>query len=143
MAQFLCGALLLGTCVLLVVLIYEPEMKKSADAAAAIHGLKLAIGIVFPMALIVFVGAWGLARNKLWGWWVALLTDMGLFAAFLYSMIDDGINNIDWDMLSFTAVALVLAMWLLVPAVRRFYWADGEKSSAQELESTAAVGMKA
>jgi uncharacterized membrane protein (DUF2068 family) len=122
-AQFLCGALFLGTCIVLLILIWRPEMQ-GENAASEIHGLKLALGILVPLAVVVFVGAWALLKNRLWGWWTALLTDAALLAIFVYSIFDDGLDNIDWDMLSFTAVAFVLVVWLLIPPVRRSYWVE-------------------
>ena len=123
-AQFLCGALLLGTCFFLADQIYRPEIKKETDRAVVIHGLKLAIGILAPVAVMVFVGAWGLLKGKLWGWWLVLLINFGLFGILVYSMVDDGLSSVEWDVFTFAAAALLLAIWLLVPAVRRFCWND-------------------
>ena len=121
-AHFLCGGLFFGICILLLVLKRHPEVKYGKDAADVVHGLNIAFGLLAPVAGAVLAGAWGLAKRKLWGWWLALLTDVGLFGILLYSMIDDGLNNIDWDVFGCTAVAFVLTAWLWMPAVRRFYW---------------------
>ena len=122
-AHFLCGALFLGTCIFLLILIRYPEVKQGENAAETIWGLKVAAVMVVPLAVVLFVSAWGLWKNKLWGWWLALLTDAGLVGIFVYSMIDDGLDNIDWDMAGFTVAAFVLAVMVLAPPVRRFYWA--------------------
>ena len=123
-AHVLCGVLLLGTCIVLLILIRQPDVKQRQDAAEAIWGLKVAAGIIAPLAAVVFVTAWGLWKKKLWGWWLALLTDAGLLGIFVYSMIDDGLDNIDWSLVAFTAAALVLVMLVLAPPVRRFYWVE-------------------
>ena len=122
-AHFLCGALFVGICVLLLILTRQPDLKQGQNAAVAIWGLKVAAGILAPLALVVFASAWGLWKKKLWGWWLALLTDAGLLGIFVYSMIDDGLDNIDWDMAALTVAALVLVVLVLAPPVRRFYWA--------------------
>ena len=119
-AHLLVGALFLGACILLLILIHQT--KPEENGATTIQGLKEGIGILAPLALVVFVGAWGLWKGRLWGWWVASLADVGLLGIFVYSMIDDGLSNIDWDMATLTAAAFVLVVLVLVPPVRRFYW---------------------
>ncbi|HEV2398640.1 MAG TPA: hypothetical protein VGS27_16980 [Candidatus Sulfotelmatobacter sp.] len=140
-AQFLCGALFVAMCIVLLVLMHQMEVQRGADRASTIEGLKVALCILAPITIVTLAGGWGLARNKLWGWWLAFLTDAGLFGIFVYSTIDDGVNNIDWDMFSFTAIPLALVAWLLVPVVRRFYWAspgDGDSSDAVGVNASAA-----
>ncbi|HXW92802.1 MAG TPA: hypothetical protein VEK33_19800 [Terriglobales bacterium] len=119
-AHFLVGALFLGACILLLILIRQT--KPEENAATTIQGLKESAGILAPLALLVFVGAWGLWKGRLWGWWIASLTDAGLLGIFVYSMIDDGLSNIDWDMAALTVAAFVLVVLVLVPPVRQFYW---------------------
>ena len=140
-AQFLCAALFIGTCVVLMVLIRQTELQHEADRASTIQGLKIALGILAPIATLIFLGAMGLHKNKLWGWWLALLTDAGLLGIFVYSMVDDGLDNIDWDMFAFTLVAFVLVIWLLVPAVRRFYWDAPGGVSKERLDTIKAAGI--
>ncbi len=123
MAHALCGVLFLGTCIVLLFLMRQPETKQGQNAAEAIFGLKVAAGILAPLALVVCVSAWGLWKRRLWGWWLALLMDAGLLGIFVYSMIDDGLASIDWDMAAVTAAAFVLVVLVLMPPVRRFYWA--------------------
>ena len=125
-----------------MVLIRQINQQHDADRVSTIWALKLAIGIIAPISLIILGGAWGLLKNKLWGWWLAFLTDAGLFGISLYSMIDDGLKDIDWDMFGFTAVILALLVWLLVPGVRRCYW-NHEPVSNAKLDSIDAAGIKA
>jgi len=141
-AQFLCSALFAATCLILLVLIHQMRQQHGEERESSVQALKLAIGIIGPMALVVLAGAWGMLKGKLWGWWLAFLTDVGLFGIFLYSMIDDGLKDIDWDMFAFTAVALVLLGWLLVPVVRRFYW-NSENVANATLDPVNPAGTKA
>ena len=137
--QFVCGAVLFGTCVLLLFLMRRPEASQGApNPGASVQALKLAVAILTPLALVTVVGAWELAKRRLWGWWLALLTDLGLLAIFVYSMIDHGPSNIDWDMFGFTAGTFVLVAWLLVPSVRRFYWANAAGSGPTQNAGTGA-----
>jgi uncharacterized membrane protein (DUF2068 family) len=120
--QVLLGLLLSGTGVFLLLLTRSTEIKQGQDAAETISGLRIAAGIFGPPALLVLGGAYGLWRGKLWGWWFALLADAGVTGLCLYSTIDDGWNNIDWDVAGFTLVPLLATVLLLIPAVRGFYW---------------------
>jgi len=128
--QSLLALCFVGTCVFLLTLIGAPEVKPGQDAAAAIRGLKVAAGVVGPLALVVAVSAYGLWKSRLWGWWLALFTDMGLLGAFVYGMIDDGWGDIDWDMFAITTAVVVLVVLLLLPVVRRFYWRGAENGRA-------------
>jgi hypothetical protein len=129
-AQFLCGGLFLGTSVILFFLMRQPAVSEGVTAPGPpSQGLRLALAILAPLATAVFVGAWGLAKGHLWGWWLAFLIDVGLFVILLIGMIGDGLGSMDWDLFSFAAVALVLAGGLLVPSVREFYW-SGPKRAA-------------
>ncbi len=138
-AQLLYGAFWLGTCVFLLVLIRYPEAKEGKDAAAAIRGLKVGAALVGPVALLVLVGGYGLWKERLLGWWLALLTDVGLAGALLYSMTNDGWSNLDWSMVSFTVAAFALVALLWVPSVRRFYWTgSGRAEPLTKLENAKA-----
>lgn len=131
--QFLLGLLLLGTSIYLIFLTRSPEVKQGQDAAEAVHGLKIAVGIVAPVAILLLVAAWGMWKSKLWGWWLAFLTEAGIFVLFLLSMVDDGWADIDWEMAGFTAVFAVFVVLLLLPRVRKFYW----QGSSTQLKSAA------
>jgi hypothetical protein len=137
-AHFLWAGLFLAMSILLLMLTRHPEVKYGKDAAAVVHGLKIAFGLSAPIAVILFLGAWGLAKAKLWGWWLALLMDAGLFGVCLYSLIDDGLNNIDWDIFAFTGVMLLLVVWLVLPVVRESYWKEAPLNASTTLKQVAA-----
>lgn len=88
----------------------------------AASGLKTGAIILGVPALLAALSWYGLWKKMLWGWWLALVTDIALLAMFLYSMIDDGLRNIDWDMAGVTVISVMTSLFLLIPAVRRFYW---------------------
>jgi hypothetical protein len=120
--QLLLGLLLGGICVFLLLLTRSTEIKQGQDVAETISGLRIAAGLLGTPALLVLGGAYGLLKGKLWGWWFALLTDVGVIGLRVYSTIDDGWNNIDWEVAGFTFVPLLATILLLIPAVRGYYW---------------------
>jgi hypothetical protein len=122
LTQLLLGVLFSGVSLFLLSLVRSPEIKQGEGAAEAIWGIKIAAGIIGPLAFLVLAGAYGLWKDRLWGWWLACLTDLGLVSVFAYSLIDDGLHNIDWEMVVFTLAPLIPAVLLLLPAVRKFYW---------------------
>jgi len=71
--------------------------------------------------LVLLVSGFALLRRKLWGWWLALVTDLLLLSMLVYSMVDEG-WHIDWEMAGYTAMSVIIPMLLLLPTVRRFYW---------------------
>src|SRR5207245_1146649 len=93
-----------------------------ADPAAAVWRLEIAAGTIAAFASVALVGAYGMWRDRLWGWWLAFLAD-GIFAGVLmYCVADDGWNNADPELIVSTALFLVPVILLLLPPVRRFYW---------------------
>jgi hypothetical protein len=129
--QFLLGVLFSGVSLFLLWLVRSPEIKQGEGAAEAIRGIKIAAGIIAPLALLVLAGAYGVWKGKLWGWWLGMLTDLGLVGIFAYSLMDDGWHNIDWDMVAFTLFPLIPTALLLLPGVRRFYWGGGHSQMQQ------------
>ena len=93
-----------------------------AAAPEAASGLQIAFWILIVPALFAAISWYGLWNQKLWGWWLALVTDTGLTALLIYSMVDDGLRNIDWDVAGITAASVVVLLVLVLPTVRRFYW---------------------
>ena len=120
--QFLLGLVLSGLCIFLFWLMHSSAAARAEEAGAVSAGLKVAVDILAPPALVVLIGAYGLWKLKLWGWWLALLSDMTLLGVFIYSAIDDGRNAIDWDVAVLTAIPLIALIVLLARPVRELYW---------------------
>jgi hypothetical protein len=134
-AQLLLGSLLAGMSLYLLSLIRSPEIKRAEAAAEAVLGLKIASGLIAPLAWLVLAGARGLSQDKLWGWWFAVLTDFGLVGVFAYGLIDDGWNSIDWGMVTSARIPLVAMVLLLCPPFENSIGEVGFNQSPQ-----AAVG---
>ncbi len=63
-----------------------------------------------------------MGKAKLWGWWVALLSDLGLIAICAYNLVDEGWSQIDWELVLFAVIPVLGTILLLAPVVRSFYW---------------------
>lgn len=120
--QFLYSLIMLALPVYLLVLTRASETRSSPDASEEISGLRVAAAVVGAPALLALVAWFGLWKEKLWGWWLTVLTDLGLVVIFGYSLIDDGWKNIDRDVVILTVFAMVPVVYLLLPGVRKFYW---------------------
>jgi len=120
--QFLYALMMLALAIYLI-----SETLDGPNAQASIAGLEIAAAVVGGPALVALVGCIGLWKEKLWGWWLTVVTDLGLVAVLVYSMMDDGWHNIDWDVLALSVITLVLVIYLLLPKVRRSYWHGGQQ----------------
>src|SRR5579862_1055062 len=119
--QFLMGLFFAGIVGYLLLLTRSSEIRQGPDAASEISGLRIGAAALVPMALAFFVAGYGLSKGKLWGWWVALLVDLGMAAVFIYSLIDDH-GQIDGGEVILAVIPLAALVWLVFPAVRGFYW---------------------
>ncbi len=120
--QLLYALTLLALPVYLLVLTRAPETRSAPNPAEEISGLRIAAAVVggpVVVALIAWIGLW---RGKRWGWWLTVLTDLGLVGMFLYSLVDDGWHNVDWAVVVLSVMAVFPVVYLLLPQVRRFYW---------------------
>lgn len=129
--QLLVGASELGVVVLLLWVIRAPQTRQVPDLRAAVWGLKVAVGVVAPIALLGLAGAYGIMRNQRWGWWVAVLADLTALLMSIYGMIDDGWRNIDPTLVGVSAASAAPIVLLLLPGVRRFYWGRPAEASTQ------------
>src|SRR5262249_19528565 len=109
--QALWALALVGLVVFLLVL----ARKASPEGSA---GLKTASAVVGVPALFAIASWYGLWKETLWGWWLTLSTDLTLLAIFLYSMVDDGLRNIDSEMAGITVISMIVPVLLLIPVVR-------------------------
>lgn len=128
--QLLLGLFYMGVSILLLYLTRSPAIRQGHDPAATIWGLKLAAGMIGPLALLAIAGAYGLRKNRLWGWWISFLNNFGVASALAYGAIDDGWNNLDPELIVPALVLVIPVVLLLLPAVRRFYW----RSSGPQLQ---------
>ena len=113
--QALWALALVGLAVFLLILARTASPEVSA-------GLKTGAEVLGMPALLAIASWYGLWKETLWGWWLALVTDFGLLAIFIYSVVDDGWGNIDWEMVGITVISAIVPVALLIPVVRRFYW---------------------
>jgi uncharacterized membrane protein (DUF2068 family) len=98
------------------------EMRNARDAEMAIHGLYIAAALFLPLGLLVLIGGAAMWKGKLWGWWLAMITDASLMLVFVYSLIDDGLKRADSDDIAATVLSIIPVILLLLPAVRKSYW---------------------
>ena len=120
--HLLLALLLAGTSVYVLSLTRSPETLQEPEAADTIHGLVIGAAVLGAPALFLIAALWGLWRNKRWGWWLALVTDVVIVATLVCSMI--GQNSSDLTEPVWTMCFVVCAILLLLPMVRRFYWAQ-------------------
>jgi uncharacterized membrane protein (DUF2068 family) len=120
--QFLWAFVLLALPAYLLLLTRSSAILSEQDATEAISGLRIAAAILVLPAIAAAVAWFGLWKRKLWGWWVGLAGDLGIVAMLVYSVLDDGLHNPDWEMVGLTITAVVPLAFLLLPAVRRSYW---------------------
>ena len=132
--QYFLGFLWLGITLYLLFISRSAEMKQGSDSAAAIRGLEIAATVVAPVGVFGLIAAYALGKGKLWGWWFSLIVNAGFAVVWTYSMIDEGWNGIDPQLVGFTLLSLLPVVLLFLPVVRRFYWG---KPATVKSESTA------
>src|SRR5882672_5619275 len=103
--QFLLALLLTGTAAYVLWLTRSREILNGPDAADAVRGLKIGAAVLGAPVLVLLLATVGLWKNKLWGWWLALATEVLMLATLAYSMLDD--NTVDWDEIILTLCFLI------------------------------------
>lgn len=136
--QFLLGFLWLGITVYLLVVSRSAETKQGSDPAATILGLQIAAAIIAPGAILGLMAAYALGKDKIWGWWLSLITNGAFVLMLIYSMIDDGWDNLDPEMIGVTLLSLLPVILLLLPSVREFYSRRPAREDNQPGASTSA-----
>jgi hypothetical protein len=111
---------LVALSVYLLILARSAAIRNGPEASDAAHGSRVGAAVIAAPAVFALVSSYGLWKEKLWGWWIALIANAGMFGVLVYSMTDE--NTIDGDMVGLTVVSAILPVLLLLPAVRRFYW---------------------
>ena len=75
------------------------------------------LSVIFdPIPFFVIVSAVALLMGRLWGWWLALITDLLWAAVLIYGMVDTG-----WQVDGITTASGIIPV-LLLPSVRKFYF---------------------
>lgn len=120
--QFLLGFLWLGITLYLLLISRSAGMKQQPDSAAAILGLEVAAAVVAPGAVFGLIAAYALHKDRVWGWWLSLLINAAFAVILTYSMIDEGWDGLDPEMVGFTLLSLMPVILLFLPVVRQFYW---------------------
>lgn len=120
--QFLLGFLWFGTTLYLLLISRSPGMKQGSDPSAAIRGLEIAAAILSPGAVFGLIAAYALRKDKVWGWWLSLIINAAFAAVLTYSMIDEGWEGFDPELVAFTLLSLLPVILLFLPVVRKFYW---------------------
>ena len=120
--QFLLGLLWLGITLYLLLISRSAAIRQGHDPASIILGLKIAAVVVAPGAVFGLISAYGLRKDKAWGWWLSLIINAAFAVVLIYSMIDDGWRDLDLEMVAFTLLSLLPVILLFLPVVRRFYW---------------------
>jgi glycerol uptake facilitator-like aquaporin len=119
--QWLLGLSSAALVVYLLMLTRSKETLSAKDPAGEIQGLLIAAGVLVLPSLTYFFGGYGMHKEKRWGWWVALLTNLVATATFVFGIYDVDTHEIDKDVIPFAVGFLIITLWLLLPAVRNSY----------------------
>jgi len=114
------GLALIGTASALLVATRSASAGESSDVTAA--------GILGAIGLLVLASCWGLWRTRRWGWWLALMINLGGLITFLWDPITRRVKP-DSDELAFIIIFAVLAILLTFAPVRRLYLRHKEISA--------------
>jgi len=128
--QFLVALLLLALPAYLIILTVTSDVRNAPNAKEDVSGLRVAAAVFIGPALLAFVAWYGLLKNRLWGWWVAMLDHLATTGLMTYSSLDDGWRSIDWESVGIAAMFATMVVFLLLPPVKRFYWESGSSSAS-------------
>lgn len=120
--QSLLTLVLAGVTIYLVWLAHSPNILAEPDAADASHGLMIGAKVIAGPAIVSCISSWGLWKNKRWGWWLALVMHVIIFATLAYGTLNE--NSIDTEEIVVTLCFLVVPILLLLPRVRKAYWSS-------------------
>jgi uncharacterized membrane protein (DUF2068 family) len=110
--------LVAGAAALITVFMLLGTERAPGEARGAIEVTEVAMG---AFAAVVGVSCLGLWKRKLWGWWLALLTNLVGLVIFLWDPIERRV----WpgvDELAFIVVFVVLLGLLVLRGPRRFFF---------------------
>jgi hypothetical protein len=120
--QLLLGLIYASTLIYLFYLMRTPKIRQSPDAFAEMEALTLAVCYLAPVALLTLFGAYGMWKNKRWGWLVSFAANFCVAAVFVYSLIDDGWHAADATDISLAVGSLLALIPLLLPPVWKYFW---------------------
>jgi uncharacterized membrane protein (DUF2068 family) len=126
--ELLLALLLVGISIFLALWMRSAEVQQSLNAADEIFGLRIAALVLVIPGVIMLLAAMGMWKDKLWGWWLALLIDLSIATTLFYSVIDDGWRVADREDIALAVISVVPIVLLLIPAVRKHYWQNSETS---------------
>ena len=112
--QLLWALALIAIFVYLMVLAHI-SARNEPSAAEATSGLRIAALTLFLPTLMAIISWYGLWKQKLWGWWLAVLANLAVMSILVYSMIDDGWSHFDWDLAGLTLASTIIPILLLLP----------------------------
>jgi uncharacterized membrane protein (DUF2068 family) len=131
------GTFLLGISSYLWLLTLSSKIGQGANADK-VRGLRNAASMLGVSGLLVIIGAYGLWKTKLWGWWLVFIVDLAWSSMFFYAIIDDGWANIHYDLVLRFAISLFLMLFLVLPRVRKSFWRKGFSAPESPANSTPA-----
>ena len=117
--QTLVAVLVVGMAAYALWLLRSPRILSEPDAADTIHGLRIGAAVTAVPGLLLLAAAIGLWFCKCWSWWLALLTDVLVFATLTYNSLTE--KSVEWDEVALTVCFLLPAVFLALPSVRAFY----------------------
>jgi hypothetical protein len=117
--QSLIAVLVVGMAAYVLWLSRSPQILSEPDAADAVHGLRVGAAVTAIPGMLLLAAAIGLWLGKRWSWWLALATDVLVFATLAYNSLTE--NSVEWDEVALTMCFLLPAVFLALPSVRAFY----------------------
>lgn len=135
LVQYLLGFLWLGITLYLLFISRSARTRQGHDPESIILGLEIAAAVVAPPGVFGLIAAYALGKGKLWGWWLSLIINAGFALVLIYSMIDEGWNRLDPEVVAFTLLSLLPVVLLFLPVVRKFYWCKPTTVKSEETVS--------
>jgi uncharacterized membrane protein (DUF2068 family) len=119
LAQLALALLLTGLTMCILFLMLSFGTLKHANTAQAAYGLAIGAAMFGIPGVASLFASWGLWKRRLWGWWLALLSNVALCGLFGLGVVADGPYEIDWTVVALAAICAGLTIFLLLPPVRR------------------------
>jgi hypothetical protein len=102
----------------------RPKDELEAFACAALMGVPPALAaVLLGIGVVAILGAYGIWKGWIWGWWASLLIDSGILSGSVYQTYQtyaSGFGHV-WHLASVLALSIPTVL-LLSPTVRKFCW---------------------